>query len=206
MRGCFDAPPYEGLPPSSSASTLHFGGRCPEVKGRTMTQTATFRRAGRSKRLILIAGALLLAGLLAIPASSIALASLQPQAPSGADLTLVNQGAQVVERKKKGHFVARPLFSRQVDVLYYAVRHPDTGEWLTAMYRVMEGEKERKEGWEYSFEYPDEHSSLDPELPYLLVLLAGNEGEGDLHTFHAGHPGPPARRAVGPGVGGPESR
>ena len=47
------------------------------------------------------------------------------------------------------------------------------------MYRVRGGEKERRDGWEYSFEYPfrDEHPALDPERAYLLVILAA-ESEG----------------------------
>ena len=153
-----------------------------------MTEAPTPKRPGRAQRLILIAGVLLLAGLLAIPASSIALAASQPQTPPPTDeLTLLNQGENLIERKKKGNLIARPLFDRQVDVLYHAVRHPDTGEWLIPMIRVIGGEKKRKEGWEYSFEYPDsdDHPDLDPELPYMLVILAGNEGEGDLSTFYA---------------------
>ena len=45
----------------------------------------------------------------------------------------------MVERKKEGDFVARPVFSRQVSELYYSIRHPDTGEWVTNTYRVQGG-------------------------------------------------------------------
>ena len=47
----------------------------------------------------------------------------------------------MVERKKEGEFIARPVFSRQVSELYYSIRHPDTGEWITNTYRVQGGEK-----------------------------------------------------------------
>ena len=60
----------------------------------------------------------------------------------------------MVERKKDGEFVARPVFSRKIDVLFYALRHPDTGDWVTNTYRVQGGEKQLSEGWEYTFEYP----------------------------------------------------
>ena len=41
-----------------------------------------------------------------------------------------------------GDFVARPIFSRETDVLFYAIRHPDTGDWLTSTYRIRGGEKQ----------------------------------------------------------------
>ena len=93
----------------------------------------------------------------------------------------------MVERKKEGEFVARPVFSRQTDVLYYSIRHPDTGAWLTNTYRVQGGEKQLSEGWEYTFEYPalDEQPELHPEQAYLLVLAVPRIGGGDHHVFHA---------------------
>ena len=57
-----------------------------------------------------LAAALLLAALLAIPASNIA----QAQAPPGNELTLVNADREFVERKGGGEFVARPLFDREI--------------------------------------------------------------------------------------------
>ena len=55
-------------------------------------------------------GVLLLAGLLAIPASGLALAASQPQTPPPADeLTLLNHYEDFIERKKKGNLIARPL-------------------------------------------------------------------------------------------------
>ena len=92
-----------------------------------------------------------------------------------------------VERKKDGRFIARPVFDRKPASLYYGVRHPDSGDWLTAIYRVQRGEKERRDGWEYSWDYPfeDDQPDLDPEQAYLLVMLARDGGSGELHTFHA---------------------
>ena len=135
------------------------------------------------RRLMPLAAALLLAALLAVPSSNTALA----QAPPGAAVTLVNEDEDFVERKKDGRFIARPLFDRKPASLYYGVRHPDSGDWLTAVYRVQGGEKERRDGWEYSWDYPfeDDQPSLDPEQASLLVMLARDPGSGDLHTFHA---------------------
>ena len=142
-----------------------------------------------------MSGALLLAGLLAIPASGLALAAPQPQEPPPqGDLILVNRDRPFVDRWKNGFVNAHPVFNRQVDVLYYALRHPDDGEWLTPMIRVVGQEGDRQgDGWKYSFLYPpfgddtlpDDIYRPDRESTYLLVLLAGNEAEGDLTTFHA---------------------
>ena len=138
------------------------------------------------RRLIPLASALLLAALLAIPASNIALAQTPPD-----ELTLVNADREFVERKGGGEFVARPVFDRQIETLFYAVRDADTGDWISAMYRVHGDEKERSDGWEYSWEYPalDEQPDLDPDRAYLLVMLAEAEGgrRGDFYAvipFH----------------------
>lgn len=154
-----------------------------------MTESAARTKPGRTRRLILLAGTLLLAALLAIPASGLAQAAPEPQQGplTGGELILVNYGEEIIKRHKKGHFEAKPIFSRQVDVLYFALRHPDHGEWLTPMLRVIGGEKEKDEGWEYSIEFPKEDDQFQPhpEEAYVLVLLAGNEADGDLTTFHA---------------------
>ena len=121
----------------------------------------------------------LAAALLAVPSSNTALA----QAPPSESVTLVNEDEEFVERKKDGRFIARPVFDRKPASLYYGVRHPDSGDWLTAVYRVQGGEKERRDGWEYPFE--DDQPELNPEQAYLLVMLARDPGSGELHTFHA---------------------
>ena len=107
-----------------------------------MTQKPKPRPA---RRLVLLAAALLLSALVAIPASGTALAQSPP--PDTDSVTLVNRDRQLVERKKEGDFVARPILSRQTDVLYYSIRHPDTGDWITNTYRVRGGGKQISEGW-----------------------------------------------------------
>ena len=111
----------------------------------------------------------------------------QSPPPDTDHVTLVNRDRQMVERKKEGDFVARPILSRQTDVLYYSIRHPDTGAWITNTYRVRGSGKQLSEGWEYTFEYPalDEQPELHPEQPFLLVLAVPRIGGGDHHVFHA---------------------
>ena len=122
-----------------------------QANRREVNELALKTKLRSARRLIPLAAALLLAALVAIPASNLALA----QSPPGNELVLVNEDGRVVERKKGGDFVARPLFDREIATLYYAVRDADTGDWISAMYLVRGGEKKRKEGWEYSWEYPD---------------------------------------------------
>ena len=145
-------------------------------------QTTLRRTLKRARRLIPLAAALLLAALVSIPASNTALA----QAPSGDGIVLVNWDREFVERKKGGEFVARPVFDRKIANLFYAVRDADTGDWISAMYRVQGGEKERSDGWEYSWEYPklDEQPRLDKDRAYLLVMLAETE-DGRRGDFYA---------------------
>ena len=148
---------------------------------------STIRRtSGRARRLILLGAALLLAALVAIPSSGIALAQAPPDV-----IVLVNAGREFVKRKGGGEFVARPVFDRQIEALHYAVRDADTGDWISAVYQVHGGEKKRSDGWEYSFEYPalDEQPRLDPDKAYLLVMLAGTQDglRGDFYAvvpFH----------------------
>ena len=134
------------------------------------------------RRLIPLASALLLAALVAIPSSGIALA----QTPPGDEITLVNADRDFVERKGGGEFVARPVFDRKIAVLHYAVRDADTGDWISAVYLVSGGEKERSDGWEYSWEYPDldEQPDLDLDRAYLLVMLVEDE-DGNRGDFYA---------------------
>ena len=134
------------------------------------------------RRFIPLAAALLLAALLAVPASNPALA----QSPPGDELTLVNADREFIERKGDGQFVARPIFDRKLASLFYGVRDADTGDWLTAMYSIRGGEKKRSDGWEYSWEYPalDEQPDLDRDRAYLLVILAQAE-DGKRGEFYA---------------------
>ena len=134
------------------------------------------------RRLFHLAVALVLATLLAVPSSGVVLA----QEPFGGGIVLVNADREFVERKGGGEFVARPVFDRKIVDLFYAVRDADTGDWISAMYRVKGGEKKRSDGWEYSWEYPDleEHPDLDRDRAYLLVMLAVAEG-GERGDFYA---------------------
>ncbi len=135
-----------------------------------------------ARRLIPLASALFMAALLAILPGGVA----QAQAPPADEIVLVNADRDFVERKKKGEFVARPVFDRKIADLLYAVRDADTGDWISAMYRVRGGEKKRSDGWEYSWEYPklDEQPDLDPDKSYLLVMLATAE-DGKRGAFYA---------------------
>ena len=131
------------------------------------------------------------------------------QAPPGAEITLVNEDEGFVERKKDGRFIARPVFDRKPASLYHGVRHPDSGDWLTAVYRVQGGEKERRDGWEYSWDYPfeDDQPDLDPEQAYLLVMLARDGGSGELpRSFRCISPGACGTRFWEPSTqgGGPK--
>ncbi len=142
-------------------------------------------KSGGVRRLAVLAAALLLAALAAIPMSGTALAQSPP--PDTDNLSLVNRDRQMVERKKDGEFISRPVFSRQIDFLHYALRHPDTGDWVTSTYRVQGGEKRLTEGWEYTFEYPvlDDQPELHPEQAFLMVMSVPRRGGGDNHIFHA---------------------
>ncbi len=139
-------------------------------------------KSGRARRLKPLALALL-AALLAVPSGS----PVQAQGPPTDLVALVNQDDALVERKEDGEFIARPVFSHELDLLYYAIRHPDTGDWLTATYRVHGGEKRLSTGWQYTWEYPalDEQPDLDPEEAFLLVMFVRETGESDPRTFHA---------------------
>ena len=144
-----------------------------------MALKSRFRSA---RRFIPLASALLLAALVAIPASSVALA----QTPPSGEIVLVNADREFVERKGGGQFVARPVFDRKIVALHYAVRDADTGDWISAVYQVKGGEKKRSDGWEYSWEYPklNEQPRLDRDKAYLLVILAQSQ-DGQRGDFYA---------------------
>ena len=141
--------------------------------------------SGRSRRLRALGAALLLAALAAVPSSGTALAQPPPPDPTS-PIVLVNEDDEdLVERKKDGRFIARPVFDRELPIVYFGVRDGDTGEWIAPMYRLRGGETERRDGWEYAFEYPfeDGQAPLDPERPYLLVILAKSWAEVDGHFY-----------------------
>ena len=142
-------------------------------------------KAGRGMRLRALTAALLLVALAAVPSSGTALAQEPPDPYS--PIVLVNADDEdLVERKGDGRFIARPVFDRRMPVVYFGVRDGDTGEWVVPLYRLRGGETERRDGWEYAFEYPFEsgQAPLDPERPYLLVIIARTWAEVS-GTFYA---------------------
>ena len=155
-----------------------------------MSFQRTNRRSRRAGKFFLLAAPLLLVILAAIPlvGMSVGQAPLEDETVPGSSpgLALVNADREFVERKKEGEFIARPVYDRQIDALYYAIRNADTGDWITPLYRVLGGEKKLSDGWEYSWEYPAlaEHPTLDPERAYLLVMVAGM-ADGHTKAFHA---------------------
>ncbi len=149
----------------------------------------TSSRAGRLRAL---AAALLLAALAGVPSSGSAALAQAP--PAGAGIVLVNEDDEdLIERKDDGRFIARPVFDRRLAAVYFGVRDGDTGDWLVPMYRLRGGEKQRRDGVEYSFEYPfeDGQTQLDPEQPYLLVILAKSWAEETAHFYAVIHPHQP---------------
>ncbi len=134
--------------------------------------------------MLAVAG-LLAAAAVAIPALQHAKAQTPPQIEP---LVIVNEDEEkpFIERKKNGEFRARPIFNLRLSRLTYGIRDADSGEWLTAIYRVNGGEDERDEGWEYDFDYPalDEQPELDPEQRYLLVIAAQAVGLPTPTTFY----------------------
>ena len=146
-----------------------------------MNHLALKSKTRSARRLFPLAVALLLAVLVAVPSSGIAHAQAPPDG-----IVLVNADREFVERKKNGEFVARPVFDRKIADLFYAVRDADTGEWISAMYRVIGGEKRLSDGWEYSFHYPalKEQPELDLDRAYLLAMLVVAEDD-ERDAFHA---------------------
>ncbi len=132
------------------------------------------------------AAVLLLCGV--ISASVVWQTALAQVPPPVQPLVIVNDDEEqpFIERKKRGEFRARPIFSQRLSRLTYGIRDADSGEWLTAIYRVNGGEDERDEGWEYDFDYPalDEQPELDPERTYLLVIAAQAVGHPTPTTFY----------------------
>ncbi len=143
-----------------------------------MSFQRTNRRSRRAGKFFLLAAPLLLVILAAIPLVGMSVG----QAPPEDETVLVNADREYVERKKEGEFIARPVYDRQIDALYYAIRDADTGDWITPLYRVLGGERKLSDGWEYPA--LAEHPTLDPERAYLLVMVAGM-ADGHTKAFHA---------------------
>ncbi len=131
-------------------------------------------------------GRLVLPAITVFMATLLVLTAIAPVLSQDTGLTLVNKDRDLVERKKDGRFIARPVFSRELDALYYAIRDADNGDWVTLMYRVQGGEKKLKDGWEYSWEYPalSEQPDLDPGKAYLLVIGVPADAQGGPYVFH----------------------
>ena len=121
---------------------------------------------------------MLLVALAAATVSNIAIA--QSGGPG-----LVNADRDFVERKKDGGFIARPIFARQVSAIHYGVRHPETGDWVTPVFRVQSAGNRLADGWEYSWPYPalPQQPNLSADEAFLLVIVAVYGG--DHHTFNA---------------------
>ena len=150
-----------------------------------MKVRSTIRRTrgvgGKARRLAPLAASVALAALLVMP-----LGTAHAQAPPDG-IVLVNASDGPVERKKDGRFVARPVFDRRLDGLFYGIRDVDSGDWLTAVYRVIGGETALVDGWQYEWEYPvlAEQPALEPDRAYLLVMLAAETLPGDPQTIRA---------------------
>ncbi len=140
------------------------------------------RMDGRAGRRLGLVAATLLAAALLLPPADVAHAQTPPD-----EIVLVNAADGPVERKKDGRFVARPVFDTRLEGLFYGIRHPETGNWLTAVYRVIGGETALVDGWQYEWEYPalPEQPDLEPDRAYVLVMLAAETLPGDPQTIRA---------------------
>ena len=137
-------------------------------------------KTGGQRRLAPLLASLLLSTLLAVAWVGTVMAQ-------GTGVSLVNESARFVERNKDGGFIARPVFDRPVAFLAYAVRDPDTGDWLTGVTQVHGGETRLNSGWvERSWEYPghDDQPELDPERVYVLFMMAAETTPGEPDRFH----------------------
>ena len=156
-------------------------------------------RSGKARRLTLLAGALL-TGLAAVPMSGAALAQ---SPPPDDDLKLVNRDRQMVERKKEGEFVARPIFSRKTEVLYYSIRHPDTGAWITNTYRVKGRREAALRGLGVHLRVPGPQRAARASPRTGLPAGAGRAPHRRRRPPRLPRPdsGPPAQGTVGQGAG-----
>ena len=132
-----------------------------------------------------LASALLLAALVAIPSSGIALA----QVPPGDEITLVNADRDFVGAQEAAASSSpAPSSPARLETLFYAVRDADTGDWISGHvpgHRRREGER-RRLGVLVGVSRPlDEQPDLDPDRAYLLVMLAGTPRTGCRSDFYA---------------------
>lgn len=100
-------------------------------------------------------------------------------------LTLVNQDQDFVDRHDNGGFVATPIFNTRPDFLAFAVKNPQDGSWLTAVYMVNSSPQKVADGWEYTLKYPPfaDQPILDKNQAYILALFASYQG--GVNTFEA---------------------
>ena len=83
--------------------------------------------------------------------------------------------------------MARPILSRQTDVLHYSIRHPDTGAWITNTYRVRAARSSSpRAGSTPSNTRPWTSSpSCTPNRHTCWCWPCPAPGGGDHHVFHA---------------------
>ena len=129
-----------------------------------------------------LAGALVLAALLVFPGGR------GCPRPDPASRDRPGQRRATARRAKEGRAVRCQTHLRPAARgLFYGIRHPETGDWLTAVYRVIGGETALVDGWQYEWEYPalPEQPDLEPDRAYVLVMLAAETLPGDPQTIRA---------------------
>ena len=147
------------------------------------------------RRLKLAVAGLLAAASVAIPALQLVDAQTPPVVER---LVIVNEDEEkpFIERKKNGEFRARPIFNLRLSRLTYGIRDADSGEWLTAIYRVNGGEDERDKGWEVRLRLPGAGRAARARSGAALPL--GDRGAGgrprDANHVLRDHPRAPAGR------------
>ena len=117
---------------------------------------------------------------MAVPSSGIAHAQAPPDG-----IVLVNADRDFVERKKKGEFVARPVFDRQIEP---SSRHPGRRHRRVDKHHVpghrWREAAQRRLGVQLPLPALKEQPELDPDRAYLLAMLVVAE-DGERDAFHA---------------------
>ena len=72
--------------------------------------------------------------------------------------------------RRDGRLTARPVYSKEASAHYYGVGDGDTGE-------LGGGEEERRDGWEYIFEYPFEDRQSGQSNGELATVMDGSGAE-----------------------------